>query len=570
MKRSFYYSFIFLFVLIWSCRNANETSLYNIEKSVVADSAMVVAAHPLAAQAGIDIIKQGGNAIDAAIAVQFALAVVYPRAGNIGGGGFMVIRAEDGSTDALDYREKAPLAAHRDMYLDSLGNVIPDISRAGHLAAGVPGTVAGMLAAYEKHGQIDEFKKLVLPAVNLAKEGFALTGTEANRLNSSKAYFQKYNENPAPFVQKEDWKEGDLFVQTDLGNTLSLIAEKGKAGFYAGETADKIVAEMQRGGGLISHEDLLKYDAKWREPVIGNYKEYKIITMPPPSSGGIALMQLLEIVEEYPMSEWGFHSPEAIHLMVESMRRVYADRAKHLGDNDFYHVPQDSLLNLDYLHSRMADYSPELASTSEVIEAGAFIVPESYETTHTSVIDQNGNAVSVTTTLNLNYGSKVIVQGAGFILNDEMDDFSAKPGIPNYFGLIGAEANAIEPEKRMLSSMTPTIAEKDGELFMVLGTPGGSTIITAVFQVFLNVTEFGMDLEDAVNAGRIHHQWLPDTIRYEKNALDSLTINALNDKDHKLKSVKKIAIVKAIQVLPDGKLHGVGDIRHDDDHAAGY
>ncbi len=360
-------------------------------------------------------------------------------------------------------------------------------------------------------------------------------------------------------------------MQSDLAHTLELIRDKGKAGFYEGETAQKIVAEMQAGKGKITLDDLKSYEAKWREPIIEPYKNYTIISMPPPSSGGIALAQMLKIVEKYPLKEWGFHSPKTIHLMAEAERRAYADRAQHLGDNDFYAVPKDSMLQDEYLLERMASFEMDAATKSESILAGTFNVQlESFQTTHTSVIDGEGNAASITTTLNSNYGSKVIVSNAGFFLNNEMDDFSAKPGVPNLYGLVGGEANAIQPEKRMLSSMTPTIIEKDGKLFMVLGAPGGSTIITAVFQVFLNVAEFGMDLEEAVNAGRFHHQYLPDQIMVEQDALDANTKAALEKLGHELNEKKYMAIIKAIQVLPNGDLHGVGDIRNSDDDVEGF
>lgn len=571
MKRITTFSFLLIFVLSYSCRESKVEQLYDIQKSVIGDSAMVVSPHPLGSKVGAEILKNGGNAVDATIAVQFAIAVVYPRAGNIGGGGFMVIRTNEGKAATLDYREKAPLAATHDMYLDDNGDPIDSLSRFGHLAVGVPGTVAGMVAAHEKYGLKENWGDLVQPAIDLAAKGFKITAAEADRLNQFREKFLQINRTGKPFVKElGEWREGDFLVQPDLAKTLERIRDNGKAGFYEGETADKLVAEMQRGGGLITHEDLKKYDAIWREPVDDYYKDYRVITMPPPSSGGIALMQLLNIVEDYPVADWGFHSPDAVHLMAEAMRRVYADRAEYLGDSDFYPVPKDSLLNEEYLAARMSNFVMDKATPSDTILAGTFNLPDRFETTHTSVVDQYGNATSVTTTLNLNYGSKVIVEGAGFLLNDEMDDFSAKPGVPNFFGLIGNEANAIVPEKRMLSSMTPTIIEKDEKLFMVLGTPGGSTIITSVFQTFINVAEFDMNLEEAINANRFHHQWLPDQIRYEKDGLDSLTVLELEKRGHKLSEGNRIGLMKAIHVLPDGKLHGVGDRRNPDDHAEGF
>ncbi len=554
----------------FGCRTSNEPP-YKITQSLVEDSAMVVAEHPLAAKVGLDILRQGGNAVDAAIASQFALAVVYPRAGNIGGGGFMVIRMNDGETAALDYREKAPLAAHRDMYLDEEGAVVEMRSQEGHLAVGVPGTVAGMALAFEKYSRLKDWKKLLQPAINLAEKGFLITQSEAGRLNKNKADFKKYNRFPGPLVKDGEWKMNDRLVQKDLARTLERIRDQGKAGFYEGETADKIVAEMQRGKGLITLQDLKGYEAKWRKPIIGNYKNYRFVSMSPPSSGGIVLMQLLGQLEKYPLSKYGFQSVEAVHLIAEAERRSFADRSKYMGDADFYHVPVDSLLDSLYLASRWLDFDPTKASLSTLDSTTSNKQDlDTYETTHTSIIDDEGNAVAVTTTLNLNYGSKVIVEGAGFLLNDEMDDFSAKPGVPNFFGLVGTEANAIQPGKRMLSAMTPTIVEKDGKLFMVLGAPGGPTIITAVLQTFLNVVEFGMPLDKAVAAPRFHHQYLPDEIKTEDGAIDTLVRKRLWEMGHHLRDIGNMALVKAIQVLPDRKLHGAGDPRNADDHAEGY
>lgn len=557
--------------MAYACQRAipGGTNQYIPQKSAVAASSMVVTPHALATRAGLEVMKQGGNAVDATIAIHFAMAVVFPRAGNLGGGGFMVIRLKNGKTDALDYREKAPANAHRDMYLDSLGNVIKDLSTDGHLAAGTPGTVAGLIAAHQKYGKLD-FKKLLEPAIRYAEEGFPISGAEADRLNGFQAAFRKFNAQPNPFL-KDAWKAGDMLVQKELARTLRLIRDKGMPGFYEGETAAEIVAEMRSGGGIVSQEDLKNYEAKWRKPLIGKYKNYKIISMPPSSSGGVALLQLLKMVEPYPLRQWGFQSKEAVHLMAEASRRVYADRSQYLGDTDFFPVPIDSLLNDRYLLKRMADFNPSKATPSETVGAGNFKISlESFETEHTSVVDAEGNAVSVTTTLNSNYGCKVWVDGAGFFLNNEMDDFSVKPGVPNQFGLVGAEANAIQPHKRMLSSMTPTIVEKDGQLFMVLGTPGGSTIITTVFQVFLNVAEFGMDLEKAVNAGRFHHQWLPDHIMTERGAFNPATRQALESMGHHFQEVERIAVIKAILKLQDGRLHGVGDFRNPDDDAKGH
>lgn len=558
-----------LSIFFVNCKFSPKEEDYKIVQSSVAQKAMVVSAHHLATKVGNEILKKGGNAMDATIAVQYALAVVYPRAGNIGGGGFMVIRTKDGKYDSIDYREKAPKAATRDMYLDSLGNVIDGLSRNGHLAVGVPGTVDGLFEVHKKYGQLD-FKTLIQPAIDLAANGFLLTPLEIDRLNKFQPDFKKYNRLPNAFIKDSSWVNGNRLVQKELARTLELIRDKGRAGFYAGETANDIIEEMKAGNGIITLDDLNSYHAKWRTPLVGDYKAYKIISMAPPSSGGIALLQMLKMVEKYPLSDYGFQSQKAMHLMIEAERRVYSDRAKHLGDSDFYNVPQDSMLDETYITERMGDFNPNKATPSDLVAAGNFAIPlESFETTHTSVIDEAGNAVSVTTTLNSNYGAKVVVGNAGFFLNNEMDDFSAKPGVPNQFGLVGNEANAIAPEKRMLSSMTPTIVEKDGELFMVLGAPGGSTIITAVFQVFLNVVEFGMPLDEALFAKRFHHQWLPDVVLYENGGLTEASKQSLEDLGHSLKEVKYMALVKAIHVQPDGELHGVGDNRSED-HAEGY
>lgn len=574
MQKLLFTPFIALLLLNLGCQQTVSTNtqlgVYDTDKELEANEVMVVSAHPLASDVGTAILKQGGNAVDATIAVQFALAVVYPRAGNLGGGGFMVIRNADGSTDALDYREKAPAAANRDMYLDSLGNVVKGLSTAGHLAAGVPGTVDGMWQAHQKYGSLD-WNAIIQPAITLAKNGFQLSETEAKRFNGYKENFEKYSTRPSVFTSQDSFEIGYNFVQTQLAETLERIKKQGRDGFYSGKTAVLVVEEMQRGGGIISNEDLQNYQAAWRTPIEANYKDYKIISMPPPSSGGVALVQMLKMIEDYPLSDYGFHSEQAVHLMSEVERRAYADRAKHLGDADYYDVPLEMLLDSEYLDERMADYHELLPTPSDSIEAGDFeVAMESFETTHTSVVDAAGNAVSVTTTLNGNFGCKVVVSGAGFFLNNEMDDFSAKPGVPNMFGLVGGEANAIEPGKRMLSSMTPTIVEKDGEWFMVVGAPGGSTIITAVFQTIVNVIEFDMPLYEAVQAGRFHHQWKPDEIWIEGANFPEATQTALANNGYKFRDRKRMAVIKAIQRLENGKIVGVADTRNPDDDAEGY
>ncbi|MFV0153110.1 gamma-glutamyltransferase [Empedobacter falsenii] len=529
---------------------------------------VVVTAHPEASKVGVEILKKGGNAIDASVAVQFALAVVYPNAGNIGGGGFLVYRDAKGKTDALDYREKAPLKATENMYWDKDGNAITDLSLYGQFAAGVPGTVDGMVKAHEKYGKLN-WKELVQPAIDLAQKGFKITKQQASELTNKYDDFVKYNSKINALTAKASWKEGDLLVQKELANTLKLIQQKGRAGFYEGKTADLIVKEMKRGNGIISHEDLKQYQSVWRTPVSGNYKGLKVISMPPPSSGGIALVSLFQSIEDYPINKWGFQADSTMQVMVEAERRVYADRAEHLGDPDFVNVPQKQLLDKNYNVNRMKDFSFDKATPSSAIKAGEIFAKESLETTHYVIVDKDGNAASVTTTLNNSYGSLVVVEGAGFLLNDEMDDFSVKPGTPNLYGLVGGKANAIEPSKRMLSSMTPSILEKDGKLFMVVGTPGGSTIITSVFQAIVNVVDFGMTMQEAVAAPRFHHQWLPDQIDYEPNAISENFRESLKQKGYVLKERQPYGRVDGILVNTDGTYQAGADPRGDD-KAIGY
>lgn len=557
--------FVGLCLLIISCDKKVEHSPYHITKQVHADSAMVVSAHPIATQIGVDILKAGGNAVDASIAVQFALAVCYPAAGNIGGGGFMLYRDKDGNVSALDYREMAPAKATEKMYLDENGNALAEKSIYGQLAAGVPGSVAGMYEAFQKYSQLKDWKKLVQPAIDVANNGFLLTPREIESLNYNDSIFQKVNGRKTEF-NKQKWKPGDVMIQKELAETLTEIRDKGVDGFYKGKVADLIVKEMGN-TGMITHDDLLNYKAIWRVPIHFNYKGHKIYSMPPPSSGGIILNQLLKSIEPFDIKAMGFQSPEAVHLMVEAERRAYADRSKHLGDADYFKVPQEQITDSTYIAQRMKDFNTSRATLSAVINAG--IVKESEQTTHLSIIDKDGNAVAVTTTLNGSYGSYVVVDGAGFILNNEMDDFSVKPGTPNLYGLVGAEANKIEAGKRMLSSMTPTIVEKNGKVKMIVGTPGGSTIITSVFQTLVNVLDFNMSAAKAVTSPRFHHQWLPDSIQVEKDCLSPETRAKIENLGHKFKPRGNIGRVEAILIHEDGKIEGAADTRGDDD-AKGY
>ncbi|AWW29239.1 gamma-glutamyltransferase [Echinicola strongylocentroti] len=540
-------------------------------KTVHGDKAMVVSAHPEATRVGVEVLEKGGNAIDAMVAVHFALAVVYPAAGNLGGGGFMMYRQPGGEVVSLDFREKAPMAAYEEMYQDENGDIIDGLSLAGPMASGVPGSVDGMLTAHARYGSLP-LKALLQPAYKLARSGFPITAKQANNYNRNRKRFIEHNRDSTtiPLVKLDgEWQEGELLVQKDLAATIKRIQKEGRDGFYKGKTAELLVAEMQAGNGIIQLEDMAKYEAKWREPVTGKYREATIYSMGPPSSGGIALMQLLKMSEHFPIGELGFHTPETIHLMIEMERRVYADRAKHLGDADFWDVPKEELLDEAYIAERVAQIDPAMATDSEKVLAMELDHQESEETTHYSIVDASGHAVSVTTTINSGYGSKVFVSGAGFLMNNEMDDFSSKPGVPNVYGLLGGKANAIQPEKRMLSAMTPTIVEKDGQLKMVVGTPGGSTIITSVYQVVLNVLDHEMNMTDAVSSGRVHHQWKPNFIFPERDALDPSTQKALEAMGHQIKERGSIGRVDAILVGQDGKLEGASDPRGDD-WAAGF
>ena len=518
--------------------------------------AMVVTAHTLASDIGLEIIKAGGNAFDAAIAVNYVLAVTYPRAGNIAGGGFMVYRTFDGNVGSLDYREKAPKNSTKDMYLDADQNIIENFSTLGAMAVGVPGTVAGMAAIHEKFGS-KPMNELLEPAIRLARQGYAINDAQAEKWDYYRDLFLEVNDSIIPFVKTDLWVAGDTLKLTDLANTLELIADSGAKEFYQGAIAKQIVSATGE-KGILSLEDLRSYEVIWRDILSFDYKEFTIHTMAPPSSGGVALAQLFKGIEAFNLDSTAHNSVEYIHLLTELERRVYADRATHLGDPDYYDVPLDLLMDEVYIHSRMNDFNPNYKTDSEEIKSGSVAVNESHETTHFSIVDTEGNAVSITTTLNGNFGSKLYVQGGGFLLNNEMDDFSSKPGVANQFGLVGAEANAIEPEKRMLSSMSPTIIEKNGDLCIVIGTPGGSTIITSVFQTVLNVMEYDMPIVEAVNAPKTHSQWLPDKIYYEKG-MDSLLIMSLKGRGHFLEEWDQIGKMAVIYKNENGALKGAAD-----------
>jgi gamma-glutamyltranspeptidase/glutathione hydrolase len=532
---------------------------------VEAKQGMVVSTHPVASEIGLQILQKGGNAIDAAVAVNFALAVCHPAAGNIGGGGFLVYRTAKGKAFTLDYREKAPQKASRDMYLDSTGAVIQGKSFVGIFSAGVPGTVKGMVEMHRKFGRLP-WADLVQPSIDLAINGVVLTEKEARGLNRNRQDFIRENPGKSYLISTDgqEFGKGQLLKQADLGQTLMRIAQDKNNGFYAGKTADLIVEEMRKQNGLISHLDLRKYKAVWRKPLVSSYKNYRMIGMPPPSSGGIALAQLMKMVEPFPLAKWGPNSDSTLQVMIEAERRVYADRALWLGDPDFFKVPVSGLMDSDYLANRMKSLDFAKATKSSDIQAGTFAGYESPETTHYSIVDKDGNAVSITTTLNNSYGSKVFVGGAGFLLNDEMDDFSSKPGVPNLFGLVGSKANEIQPGKRMLSSMTPTIIESDGQLKMVVGTPGGSTIITSVFQVVLNALEMGMNMQQAVEFPRFHHQWLTDNTRVEAKRFSEEQMTRLKAKGYEFATSGGIGLVEGILILPDGRLQGGADSRGDD------
>lgn len=563
---------LFISVFFWiACteRPIEEVDSHLTGRHLDSLSAAVACAHPAAASIGAEVLRAGGNAIDAAVAVQWALAVCYPQAGNIGGGGFMVYRSKDGQVSTLDFREKAPAAAYEKMFQDNAGEVVAGISLNTRLAAGVPGSVEGIYAMHRDYGSMD-MDRLIQPAIDMATNGFELTDRQANLLNSYRDEFLSRNLGEVAFVKPQgEWQAGDLLLQPDLAATLERIREHGEAEFYAGTTASMIVDEMIAGRGLISAQDLAEYTAERREPIETRFGPYRVYGMPPPSSGGIAIGQMLAMAHKLQVDTAHLNTAEYLHLLTEIERRVYADRSRYLGDPDFFRVPVRELLDSAYLASRIADIDPFRPTPSAEVNPGILApVSESTETTHLSVVDSEGNAVSITTTLNGLFGTKIVVTGAGFLLNNEMDDFSAKPGSPNMFGLIGGSANAIAPHKRMLSSMSPTIVTRDNDLLLVAGSPGGSTIITTVFQTIMNTAVYGLNLQQSLETPRFHSQWWPDQISVEQDRFDPLVLRELENRGHVIKPVESLGRVDAVLVNPDGTLQASGDPRGDD-RAAG-
>jgi gamma-glutamyltranspeptidase/glutathione hydrolase len=537
---------------------------YTIVKEQSFQKAAVTSAHPLASMVGAAIMKDGGNAYDAAIAVQFTLAVVYPAAGNIGGGGFLLSRNKEGVLMGIDFREAAPSKAHRDMYLDENGNPIDGMSRLGASASGIPGSVAGMFSTLPFAKMT--MKQLLQPAFELAANGFVITESEARSLNAERKNFTTHSAQASAFTRKENWKKGDTLYQPELAATILRIQQKGKAGFYEGETANLIVKEMKNSKGVISLDDLKNYKPKFRKPIEFDYRGHHIISFAPPSSGGILIAQMMQMIAPYPVSVMGANSFESVSLMVEAQRRAYADRAEHMGDPDYWKVPTTTLTSNAYAQDRMKDYQAGVAGNSKNIQAG--VAKESEQTTHFSIIDEAGNMVAVTTTLNGSYGNKTIVGGAGFLLNNEMDDFSIKPGVPNMYGALGGEANAIQPGKRMLSSMTPTLVTKNNQPYITIGTPGGTTIPNQVYEGLVNIIDHKMSLKAAIDAPRFHHQHIPDNLSVEADFPEK-TIITLKEKGYIVNKRGAFGRMDGVMILPNGNRVAAGDKRGDDS-VAGY
>ncbi|WP_393949288.1 gamma-glutamyltransferase [Kluyvera intermedia] len=547
---------------------------YGVEEDVFhpvrAQQGMVASVDAMATQVGVDILRQGGNAVDAAVAVGYALAVTHPQAGNLGGGGFMMLRTKEGKTVAIDFREMAPEQATRDMFLDGEGNPDAKKSLTSHLASGTPGTVSGFSLALEKYGTLP-LNKVIQPAIKLAQDGFIINSALADDLKTYGSEVLPHHANSKAIFWKdgEPLKQGEKLVQTNLANSLTLIAQNGPDAFYKGAIAEQIADEMHQNGGLLSKADLANYKAIERTPISGEYRGYEVFSMPPPSSGGIHIVQILNILENFDLHKYGFGSADAMQLMAEAEKQAYADRSEYLGDPDFVKVPWQALTNKAYAKSIAERIDLNKAKPSSEIKPGKLAPYESNQTTHFSVVDKDGNAVAVTYTLNTTFGTGIVSGNTGILMNNEMDDFSAKPGVPNVYGLVGGDANAVGPKKRPLSSMSPTIVVKDGKTWLVTGSPGGSRIITTVLQMVVNTVDFGMNVAEATNAPRFHHQWLPDELRVEKGFSPD-TLKLLEGKGQKVVLKEAMGSTQSIMVGPDGTLYGASDPRSPDDLTAGY